>query len=143
MHRICRTCNESKELETAYGVYKIRGVSHYRRECKTCRSEYTRRRYKDNHEVREKMKAAANASRMMKSYGLTVEESEALKSSSGGLCEICGVEEKLHIDHCHTNGNVRGMLCGPCNRGLGLFKDNITSLKNAIKYLGERNNANT
>lgn len=40
-----------------------------------------------------------------------------------------------HIDHCHTSGKVRGILCSACNLGLGHFKDNKTALRRAINYL--------
>ncbi len=60
-----------------------------------------------------------------------------------GGCAICGSYNTLHIDHDHsccdsrvTCGNcVRGALCVSCNHGLGNFKDNPESLKNAIEYL--------
>lgn len=44
-------------------------------------------------------------------------------------------KSKLVVDHCHDTGIVRGLLCHNCNRALGLFKDKIEVLKNAIKYL--------
>ena len=44
-------------------------------------------------------------------------------------------EKYLAIDHCHESGIVRGLLCMPCNTGLGNFKDNVQTLLNAIKYL--------
>jgi len=64
-------------------------------------------------------------------YGLTDVEYEAL----GTCCRICSTKEKLCVDHCHTTGKVRGLLCGPCNRGLGLFKDDPNLLLQAAKYL--------
>lgn len=61
----------------------------------------------------------------------------------GNACAICGERfknEKLtHIDHCHTTGKIRGILCVRCNVGLGQFKDNIISLQQAIKYLTKWN----
>lgn len=44
-------------------------------------------------------------------------------------------EDKLYIDHCHTNGHVRGLLCQKCNSALGLLQDDINILTNAINYL--------
>lgn len=43
--------------------------------------------------------------------------------------------QKLYIDHCHKTNQVRGLLCFSCNSALGHFKDNVESLKKAIKYL--------
>jgi len=53
-----------------------------------------------------------------------------------GTCEICREEGPLCVDHCHSTGYVRGLLCGQCNFGLGAFKERTGSLKAAIGYLG-------
>ena len=62
------------------------------------------------------------------------------------VCKIClkpetacqnGTIKALSIDHCHETGKVRGLLCGRCNTGLGMFKDDINSLMNAIEYLSQ------
>mgnify|MGYP001585018387 CR=1 FL=1 len=57
-----------------------------------------------------------------------------------GRCKICNVHQKelkhqLGVDHNHTTGKVRGLLCGSCNKGLGLFKDSIELLLKASYYL--------
>lgn len=72
-------------------------------------------------------------------YGLTVEALDAMEAR--GRCDICrgtepGQYGTWHIDHDHTTGNVRGLLCHYCNVGLGNFKENPASLQNAIEYLG-------
>jgi len=63
-------------------------------------------------------------------------------------CAICGAKKGskqhgLHIDHCHETEKIRGLLCSNCNTALGLFKDDINLLQNAIEYLikisGEEN----
>ena len=70
---------------------------------------------------------------------------EALNSAQKGLCAICdhpesrldsqGNRRDLHVDHNHTTGVVRGLLCNSCNRGLGLLNDTIEGLTRAIDYL--------
>lgn len=63
------------------------------------------------------------------------------RSMMSKACEICGAKGKkrgvgrLHWDHDHKTGLYRGTLCGKCNLGLGLFKDNVKLLKSAIDYL--------
>lgn len=79
-------------------------------------------------------------------YGITPEKYSELFHEQNGRCSICGNEEttrhnrskkiqKLAVDHCHTTGNVRGLLCQDCNRGLGKFHDDPTRLQKAIEYL--------
>lgn len=64
-----------------------------------------------------------------------------LFSAQDGRCAICGrpgggdKEKSLDLDHHHRTFEVRGLLCGSCNRGLGLFADSIERLQSAIKYL--------
>ena len=52
-------------------------------------------------------------------------------------CEICGADGPLVVDHCHSTGEVRGMICAHCNSGLGYFLDNPNFLTNAIAYLSD------
>lgn len=58
-----------------------------------------------------------------------------------GRCAVCGAEPaarkggRLQVDHCHETGVVRGLLCGLCNKGLGVFRDDVEFLRSAIAYL--------
>ena len=70
---------------------------------------------------------------------------EKLFNEQNGVCAICGLPEtakhatgqfkKLSIDHCHTTGNIRGLLCRGCNTGIGSLNDDILILQKAIEYL--------
>ena len=62
--------------------------------------------------------------------------------SQNGVCAVCKTKpdfktwkKRLSIDHCHVTGRVRGLLCDPCNSGIGMLKDDPSILENAIKYL--------
>ena len=73
-------------------------------------------------------------------YNLEPEHKQALLDKQNGCCAICNYKfgqkkGDIKVDHCHTSGAVRGLLCDLCNRGLGYFKDNVDSFKNAINYL--------
>lgn len=69
-------------------------------------------------------------------YGLSLDTFAERVRAQGGVCGICeGPMDPPYVDHCHKTGAVRGILCGACNRGLGHFHDNPTSLARAIIYL--------
>lgn len=68
-----------------------------------------------------------------KCYGLTPDESDRLRSVDA--CQVCGGNDRLVIDHCHTVGTVRGVLCTPCNLILGHAKDNPDTLRALASYL--------
>lgn len=55
--------------------------------------------------------------------------------SGNAFCESCKETDDLHIDHCHISGKIRGILCGACNRSLGLVKENAQTLRNLANYI--------
>jgi hypothetical protein len=87
---------------------------------------------------RNKTYAEARASRI-RSYGLTVEEYDAMLDDGAGGCYICGgkpdSKRALDIDHDHKTGKVRGLLCSNHNRALGLMSDDPEILLAAHRYL--------
>jgi hypothetical protein len=85
--------------------------------CRACRSEYR------------------NANCRGAYRGSISDEALAELKATTKECVICGVEETLVVDHDHKTGQVRGMLCNHCNRGLGHFRDDPTLLEFAAQYL--------
>ena len=74
-----------------------------------------------------------------KLYSITVDEVELLQKIES--CAVCGKHKsterygKLHIDHCHETGTIRGMLCGNCNTALGLLQDDPDNIRELLNYL--------
>lgn len=77
-------------------------------------------------------------------FGLTYDEYSAMRVACNDLCEICGRPETylqngkvkpLAIDHCHTTGIVRGLLCHACNAAIGYMADDPERLRAAADYL--------
>lgn len=73
-------------------------------------------------------------------YGLEPETKAAMIEAQNNKCAICGYQfgqkiGDMHVDHCHTTGKVRGLLCDLCNRGLGYFCDSPDNLNTAAQYL--------
>ena len=93
----------------------------------------TRKRYQPTHYARYGRKW-----RIMKEFGMSLAQFEEMKSKQGNRCAICGNPPKkraLAIDHDHSTGKIRGMLCYPCNVVLGLVSDSIVTLDRMIEYL--------
>jgi hypothetical protein len=98
---------------------------------------------------KEKRQAYTREHVLITKYGITQNDYIKMLLEQKGVCAICGLPETtldkrsgqiklLSVDHCHTTGKVRGLLCNHCNHGIGKFRDSIDNLQAAIKYL-ERN----
>lgn len=86
----------------------------------------------------------------LRRYGLTVRQYEHLLQKQGGACALCGlpsakkqarvkggpvIPERLHVDHDHRTGKVRGLLCWVCNTGIGKLRDDPGLLRKAAEYI--------
>ena len=87
--------------------------------------------YRNNH--REVLRGRTIKSR----YGISHDEYKKLFIVNP-VCELCNKRKSVHLDHDHETGKIRGVLCQPCNTGLGKLGDNIEGLEIALKYLKER-----
>lgn len=154
--KICTKCNTEKPLEQ-YGVDKTTKDG-YRYSCKECYNAQ-QREYARNNKDLIKFRNAAKAEQrkayyqsdkgiessrkahLKRAFGITLEQYNIMLQYQNGVCNICKQKETsnknnfLSIDHCHTTGVIRGLLCSDCNRGIGLLKDNKENLINAIKHI--------
>lgn len=98
-----------------------------------CREATKRWRLLNKHHI--------SAHARLKSTGVSPEQYDTLYNRQEGRCAICSCfkpklgKDCLNADHNHTTGIPRGLLCGHCNRALGLFKDSPIIMNNAIMYL--------
>lgn len=125
----CRKCNAILIVGTNW--YQS-AQKYHNYICRSCAQKYE----KENYEGRLK-------SRLKFQYGLTLEKYKSLLQKQENKCAICkcdyptGRWDSFHVDHCHTTGKVRGLLCHHCNTGIGNLKDSIELLEQAINYLKE------
>lgn len=120
--------------------------------CRKCRNRYRRRLWAEQPECRLRMINRTNAFRRTergqqsrrrsawkKRYGLSEEEYCELRDAQNNCCAICGEkaagEWDLCVDHHHGTKVVRGLLCKPCNTGLGMAKDSVSILLAMVRYL--------
>ena len=138
---VCSKCGELKELKD----YPYRKETNkYRPYCKECKNKEGREWYKKGCNA-EKTKAQVrkykrdNKDKLRCSrHNIETDILYNMLDKQQYTCKICGIKgtiKTLFIDHNHSTGKVRGLLCHYCNTGLGFFKDSTSSLKSAIKYL--------
>jgi hypothetical protein len=90
-------------------------------------------------EARRRHKISSRFSRIKKQYGLTRDAYMAMVERQSASCAICGHTPEshfsLHVDHCHSTGRVRGLLCSKCNQAIGLFSEDVSLMQKAMRYL--------
>lgn len=126
----CSRCGEVKERDQFNRSPKHPTGLHSW--CKTCCSEQRRERYRREHaEINLKSRAGR--------FGISIAHLEALIAEHDGRCAICSGPcpsgRRLAVDHNHATGQVRGLLCANCNRGIGLLKDSALLAQAAADYL--------
>lgn len=141
--KICNKCGEVKDL-SEYHVNR-RFSDGLNRTCKTCYAAHRKEMYwSDPEKYRAKVRAGKHnapgnpykwAARLKSAYGLSPWMWEWMFSSQGGKCAICQTAAAEVVDHDHITGQVRGLLCHKCNRGLGHFGDDIEMTSRALEYL--------
>lgn len=143
MNKLCKQCQLVKSQEFFYKNYNSKqGKYYFASYCIECSNERSRKYHHANRHKRIKQNREWSLS---KKYKITGADYIQIYESQGGVCKICNLKsehKRLAVDHSHSTGEVRGLLCENCNRGLGMFKDNKVLLQNAIAYLSYEEETN-
>lgn len=127
---VCRHCGESKPR-----AQMSKAGPHL---CKKCRVAATRA-WAEAHP--DAWSRHVRRSWLKKKYGITPDDYDRMLLAQGGVCAICNRPPsdprgyKMHVDHDHVTGRVRGILCGACNKGIGALGDDASRLESAARYL--------
>ena len=154
--RKCTQCGIEKSTDEFYARKRdvstkcIQCEKEYRIANKEKHRAYTKQHYIDNmSSYKEKASiwkknniSKHRDSNLRANYGITIDDYNLIFDDQYGCCAICGTHQSelyqtLNVDHCHGNRDIPGLLCGKCNKGIGLFNDSIVLLDNAIDYLRE------
>lgn len=132
-----RSKAEQRSYHKNHDRNKARKLSNYyrNRDSRLAKMKKNYEELKNNPEEYNKKKKQWNANRLLKQYGLTEAQVCSMKELQENKCLICKKETKLYIDHCHSSGKVRGLLCNSCNVALGFLEENIETMKNMILYI--------
>lgn len=148
----CKVKGDGPKPVSAFAKAKGRsdGLQAY---CKLCHRESVRGKYAESKVGWKKQNKSRVAELHVKRfYNMSQAQYEKLFHSQQSACAICRREivsifaensnrgNCAHVDHCHVHGEVRGLLCAHCNRGLGGFEDNLYFLLGAIRYLRDSRN---
>ncbi len=142
--KTCNKCLIEKPLDDFHK--NVHGKQGRATECKPCRRLARQETWANDPDYVKKCNEATRNSQLIAKYGIDSNTYDKMQDDCKGVCECCGKPEtdvafgktrKLAVDHCHTTGKVRGLLCRACNIGLGHFNDDPVKLQQAINYIKE------
>lgn len=133
MIKVCSKCNIEKPLNN-FGVNRATKDG-FQYHCKKCINLYAKRIYTPEYRADKNLRLK---------FGMTLEDYDSMLEQQDGKCAICKSEDskgkRFSVDHNHKTGEVRGLLCNPCNAALGLLKDSPEIINSAKEYLLKRGN---
>lgn len=132
----------TKEERSIYNKkYRDENKEYFKEYHKTYQKEY-QKEYRSKYYQQNKAKwyQAKRRYKLRMDYGISIETYESMLKEQNECCKICETHQsklkrRLAVDHCHTTGEVRGLLCHLCNQAIGQFKEDPEILEKAIKYL--------
>jgi len=135
--RVCKACKKLKPLEEFKKGKTYRGG--YRPQCIICCNIYSLKSFHKNKYKRPYIYEEDKDRKLQRTYGISYKEYLTMLEAQDGRCAICGTDDSgkraFSVDHCHDTGEIRGLLCGNCNSGIGNLRDSISLLERAIEYL--------
>lgn len=129
-HKRCPDCGETKPYDEFPSRPTNRDVRYTY--CKFC---HNRR----NRETVSRLYGSSRHYHLRQRYGAGADDIHRLIDAQGGWCVICRRRPATQVDHDHTTGEIRGILCLYCNAGMGALRDDPDIIASAIEYL-ERSN---
>jgi len=142
--KVCTKCRKEKSLDdfNRDTRYKKDGR---RARCKICENVYERKRRIEFKKKCPKYAAAKEWSNNLRGkYGITTKQWRQMFDKQNGVCSICGLPEvnrNLSVDHKHSDGKVRALLCTKCNHLVGIIESGFWGLKDKVIDYIERYNA--
>lgn len=136
LRKMCRDCGDMKSLNDFHVNRVTPDGRHYY--CKECQNERGAKwRAANPDKAKEVAKRSQRKRHLSSTYGMSVDEYDALLEKQGGVCPLCQRELKRpSIDHCHSTGKIRGILCRHCNSSLSVFENDPDAIYRLIAYLG-------
>jgi len=148
MQKNNKTCSSCKKYLSMKFFYKSSVQSGgFQAFCKDCNRKYMSEYYhkKISKDI-EKRRLSSRSTRLKSKYNITIEQYNQMLENQNHTCAICNKKEtqrsnpkgnidNLRVDHCHTSGLIRGLLCSKCNFGIANFNDSLETITSALHYI--------
>jgi hypothetical protein len=159
--KTCSKCGQTKPIDDFYRAAGMRDGR--RNDCKVCNLAAKKARYvsadavarverwrnpkrfsayQAEYRKRPERKRAMRDLYYRRTHGLSADAVDEMLAAQGGVCAICKerpeVEARMHVDHDHRSGAIRGVLCSRCNHAIGLLREDPVLFARAADYLGGR-----
>ena len=133
----CKHCGKEKACSDM-SLNKSLAHGHTPGLCRGCASAKSRV-WRETALTKNERVARAKNYHLRRTFGITLDQYNEMLAEQDGTCKVCHKVDTtdLAVDHCHSTGKVRGLLCGPCNRALGLAYDDPKLLRALAEYLEE------
>ena len=132
--KTCTKCGTTKDITEFYKRGGKQSPNSRKNHCKECDKKRVSASYWED-------PSKSRNNDLKRLYGITLNEYNQMLLDQNHQCAVCGTTEpggkhgKFMVDHCHTTGRVRGLLCKRCNIALGEVEDNTQVLQSMIEYL--------
>ena len=139
LHKVCRECRKKYGIENKEVITEKKRA--YSAQNRKSLAERSREKYNsDAHKLRVRERNIRNT------YSISLDELRELMDKQKGCCDICGDSlahpdsvNSYSIDHNHSSGKVRGLLCCHCNSAIGYVREDEKIIENLVKYLRKHN----
>lgn len=119
----------------------------HRPDCRICNSKSQKQKEDRNFKLkvyRQQNPAVHQNAHLKKNFGITLTQYDLMLTQQEQRCAICKKHKfeftrNLAVDHSHTTGQIRRLLCYGCNTGIGMLKENIEIMTQALNYIKEWN----
>lgn len=112
----------------------------YRPQCIDCSRDYNNKMHHKHKHKRPYDYEQDKDNKLKRAYGISYQEYLEMSDAQDGMCAICGTTDTgkrraFAVDHCHTCGEVRGLLCSNCNTAIGSLREDLEIMQRAMDYV--------
>lgn len=139
--KYCPKCKQKKKIsEFLHNPASSTGIDFHCKECKRLLVKQYGYTKEELHIKYIKNKDSMRNAKLVRNFGITLEEYNRKLAEQNNKCAICGITadnngKSLAVDHSHKDNTVRGLLCNNCNVALGFVQEDINIARGLVTYI--------